>query len=160
MKQYNESQRWQPTLRISLAALEDLSKTLWGDLASKYKISALIQRRMKGFHDCSERSATKIFLDSWRDAAISTIAFSYPAWGSCNPWTVCNIRVYPQEKDIIYCDYLTLDAPRLPTSLGVKERHNRAAPGNSLALLLSSANAMLIRSEQKRGRGGEGAICC
>jgi hypothetical protein len=35
----------------------------------------------------------------------------------------------------------------------VKERHNRAAPGNSPALLLSSANAMLIRSEQKQGRG-------
>lgn len=66
-----------------------------GDLASKYKISALIQRRMKGFHDCSARSATKIFLESWRDAAISTIAFSYSACGSRNPCTLHNVRVNP-----------------------------------------------------------------
>jgi hypothetical protein len=39
----------------------------------------------------------------------------------------------------------------------VKERHKRAAPGNSLALLLSPANATLTRSEQKPG-GREYAV--
>lgn len=37
------------------------------------------------------------------------------------------------------------------TSLGVNERHKRAAPGKSLALLLSPANVTLRRSEQKPG---------
>lgn len=70
---------------MSLAALVVLSKMADGALASKHKISALSQRRMKDFHDCSEISARKTFLETWRDAANSTSAFSYPACTSLNP---------------------------------------------------------------------------
>lgn len=42
-----------PTFRMSLAALVVID----GVLVSKHKISALSQRRMKDFHDCSEISA-------------------------------------------------------------------------------------------------------
>lgn len=49
---------------MSLAALVVLSKMTDVSLASRDKTSALSQRRMKDFHDCSETRARKIFLDS------------------------------------------------------------------------------------------------
>ena len=58
------AERQLQTFRISLAALEVLSETITETLASIDKILALIQRCTKAFHDCSERSATKMFLES------------------------------------------------------------------------------------------------
>lgn len=49
------------------------------------------------------------------------------------------------QLQVQYCYiYLTFDAPWIFTSLGVKVRQNRAAPGNSLALLLSPANKTIL----------------
>lgn len=84
--QHCKSTRQWLTFKISLAALKVLSGTMDSALASMDIIIALTQRCMKNFHDCNERSATKIFLESWNEAAISINAFSYPESTFCNPW--------------------------------------------------------------------------
>jgi len=96
---------------------------------------------MKGFHDCKERIDINIFLDSWRDVAISTSEASYLACTSCKSWASNNAHedsCGTQKRNLIavpYFSYLTSDAPGFLESFFVKERQKRAAPGNSFSLL-------------------------
>ncbi|KAF5790720.1 hypothetical protein HanXRQr2_Chr09g0386491 [Helianthus annuus] len=70
-------------MRISSAALEVVSNTLEDALTSNNVMQPRSQRCRNGFQDCSERSATTVFLDNCSDAAISTNAFSYLPCKSC-----------------------------------------------------------------------------
>lgn len=58
---------------------------------------------------------------------------------------------HSEEKNLLTYNYLTLDIPWVFTSLGVKERHSKAAPDNSLVLLLFPANE-LSYSQTERER--------
>lgn len=133
------------TFMMLFAALKVLSDDNSVAIAPTDNILALIQRDIKAFSDCNEISAREMFLESWRDLATTLNASSY--W-PCISWKLCDQKYATQYAEVFGKSpsgtlILTLDDPSF-TSLGLKDRHNNAAPGSSPVLILFPVRQLVM----------------